>query len=213
MKIPSIKGIVAGVGITIASAAFTLPASAVKTQIQQVQKIQKDTTDTFTRTAPEITPSGISDSLVLKYAPSPIITVQGEKKSAIFVVDLSKNVLYHYDETGKPQMAYLVASGKPSTPTDKGIRVVSHTETYPYKSAPPSTKRYRNPRDYGPKAIILRILDPLTGETTQTGEFIHGNKDASSIGKYISKGCIRMDNEVIKKLAQIVKRGDIILIK
>ncbi len=213
MKIPSIKGIVAGVGITIASAAFTLPASAVKSQIQHVQKIRQDTTDTFTRVVPDVTPSGINDSLVLKNAPSPIITVQGEKKSAIFVVDLSKNVLYHYDEAGKPQMAYLVASGKPTTPTDKGVRIVSDTETYPYKSAPRSTKRYRNPRDYGPRAIILRILDPLTGETKQTGEFIHGNKDASSIGKYASKGCIRMDNEVIKKLANLVKRGDIILIK
>ena len=210
MKIPSIKGIAAGIGITVTAGvlAFSTPAKAQNRQKTPI--IQKDT---FTRTVSEITPSGVSDSLVLKAAPNPFVTVMGEKKSAVFVIDLAKNVLYHYDEAGKAQTAYLVATGKASTPTSKGLRIVSHVETYPYKSAPPSTKRYKNPRDYGPKAIIVEKLDSLTGEKTLTGEFIHGNRDASSIGKYISKGCIRMDNEVIKKLAKIVKRGDLILIR
>ena len=46
-----------------------------------------------------------------------------------------------------------------------------------------------------------------------TGQFIHGNNDVTSIGKRASKGCIRMDNEVIKYLASIVKRGDFVIIK
>lgn len=213
MKIPSLKAFAVGIGMTLAAGNLVYSSAETKAQIRRTQIIKQDTTDVFVSSMPEITPQGVNDSLVLKNAPSPLITVQGEKKNAVFVIDLSKNVLYHYDENGKAQMAYLIASGKPSTPTDKGLRIVSHTETYPYKSAPSTTKRYKHPKDYGPRAIILRILDPLTGETTQTGEFIHGNKDASSIGKYISKGCIRMDNEVIKKLAKVVKHGDIILIK
>ncbi len=48
---------------------------------------------------------------------------------------------------------------------------------------------------------------------SQTGQFIHGNNDISSLGKYASLGCIRMDNEVIKKLAKEVKRGDIVVIR
>ena len=42
---------------------------------------------------------------------------------------------------------------------------------------------------------------------------LHGNSNKSSLGKYASLGCIRMDNEVIKQLSKEVKRGDIIIIK
>ena len=45
------------------------------------------------------------------------------------------------------------------------------------------------------------------------GEFIHGNNDSTSIGKKVSMGCIRMDNNVIKYLSGVVKRGDFVVIK
>ena len=38
------------------------------------------------------------------------------------------------------ESASLVASGKASTPTDTGIRVVSNIETYPYRTASPKTR-------------------------------------------------------------------------
>lgn len=167
--------------------------------------------DTFEITS--VTPKGVENSNILKYAPSPNIIIESEIKTAKFVVDLSKNHLYHYNEQGEAINAYLIASGKKSTPTETGVRIVTHVETYPYKTASPSTKRRKNPNDYGPKIICLRKLDPYTGETAPTGEFIHGNNNPASIGKYASKGCMRMDNEIIKKLAQEVKAGDIVVIK
>lgn len=159
-----------------------------------------------------IPPSGTNNELILKNAPSPDVSVMGVNKKAKFVVDLSKNVLYSYNADGEAEQAYLIASGKKSTPTDTGIRVVSHVETYPYRTAPRATKRRKNPRDYGPKIIILNDLNVKTGKQTQIGEFIHGNNKPESIGKYASKGCMRMDNEVIKILAAQVKRGDIVKI-
>ena len=165
--------------------------------------------DTFVKTAP--TPEGISVDELAKEAPSAAIKVNGENKFAKFVVDLSENVLYTYNN-GKPENVYLIASGKKSTPTTPGVRIVSHTETFPYRTAPRHTKRRRNPRAYGPNAIILDILDTKTGERSRTGEFIHGNNDSTSIGKYASKGCMRMNNEVIKELAKNAKRGDIVII-
>ena len=110
-------------------------------------------------------------------------------------------------------MAYLIASGKKSTPTDTGIRIVSNIERWPYKTAGLATKRRKNPNDYGPRALILRKIDPKTGETAPTGEFIHGNNNRKSLGKYASKGCMRMDNTVIKEMATLVKKGDIVIIK
>ena len=81
-----------------------------------------------------------------------------------------------------------------------------------FESAGKATKRYKTPRDYGPKALILQKVDPLTGKLTPTGEFIHGNNNKNSLGTYASKGCMRMDNEVIKEIAKQVKKGDYILI-
>lgn len=168
--------------------------------------------DTFTKTM-EVPPSGTSERTVLLGAPSPEIYIEGEKKTATIVVDLSKNILYKYNEDGDAEYAYLVASGKKTAPTDPGVRIVTHIETYPYKSAPLSTKRRKNPGDYGPKIICLETLDPETGRRGKTGEFIHGNKNPNSLGKYASLGCIRMDNDVIRQLSREVKRGDIVIIR
>ncbi len=169
--------------------------------------------DTFVKAEPDIPPKGTAEKNILNKAPNPHITIAGEEKTAKITVDLSKNILYKYDNEGHAQMAYLIASGKKNTPTDKGIRIVTHVETYPYRSAPRYTKRRRNPGAYGPKIICLNKIDKSTGEQSQTGEFIHGNNNPSSIGKYASLGCMRMDNEVIKELAGEVKRGDIVIIK
>ena len=57
------------------------------------------------------------------------------------------------------------------------------------------------------------MIDPKTGKKWDNGEYIHGNNKASSIGKYASKGCVRMDNEVIQILAKQVKNGDVVIMK
>jgi len=198
---PQIKYIMAGSVLSGALLAIT-PTSAMS--INQPQQ------DTFAKDS--VPPSGTTNEKFLASAPSPNVKVCGENKKAKFVVDISKNVLYTYDQNGQPTCAYRIASGKASTPTHTGIRIVSHTETYPYRTAPRHTKRRRTPRAFGPKAIIIDILDTKTGERSQIGEFIHGNNDSTSIGKYASKGCMRMDNEVIKELAKNAKRGDIVII-
>lgn len=190
-------------GLTLAIASLPLGANRIC-----AQNSQKD--DFSITTA---TPKGTDSKNILAGAPSPDIEITGEKKTAKFVVDLSTNTLYKYNVQGKAEMAYLIASGKESTPTSKGVRIVTHTETYPYRTAPRGTKRRRSPGAYGPKIICLNKIDPQTGEQSQTGEFIHGTNDLSSIGKYASHGCMRMDNEVIKELSQEVKRGDIVIIK
>lgn len=154
--------------------------------------------DLFVKVDSFVVPEGTGEPFVLRNAPSPWLSVVGETKSAKIVVDLSKNILYKYDDRGQPEKAYLIASGKKSTPTEIGVREVLNIESWPYRMASKSTKRYKNPNDYGPRALILQKLDPITGEKSPTGEFIHGNNNPKSLGKYASKGCIRMDNEVIR---------------
>lgn len=210
MKITPAFAIKKNIGAIIAAGTLMTAPFAIKAQNNTGDNAL--TQDIFQRET-LVTPSGTTNARFLACAPDPSVEVAGEKKTATIVVDLSNNTLYHYDEEGNALAAYLVASGKPGSKTPSGLRIVNHVETYPYKEAPPSTKRRRQPWNYGPKAIILDKLDPYTGEASQAGIFIHGNNDASSIGEYASLGCIRMDNEVIKELSQKVKRGDIVLFK
>ncbi len=156
---------------------------------------------------------GTSDSLILSKSPNPSIYYMGEKRNAKIVVSVSDNVLYYYDNSGKPIRAYSVATGKSSTPTQPGVNMVSHVEKYPYLTAPRSTKRRRSPSSFGPHIIILDNVDVHTGERSMTGQFIHGNNDSTSIGKRVSNGCIRMSNKVINYLSKLVKRGDLVVIK
>ncbi len=194
--------------VGIISAFITSPLVTVNSLANVSQN-----SDTFIKTIRTVPAKGSSEKALLLNAPNPNIEIAGENKIAKIVVDLSENILYKYDEEGNAKIAYLIASGKKTTPTDKGVRIVTHIETYPYRTAPRGTKRRRNPGAYGPKIICLNKIDTKTGIQSQTGEFIHGTNNPGSIGKYVSQGCMRMDNEVIKTLVKEVKRGDIVVIK
>lgn len=194
---------------------IALPLLAANTSKTFAQTSQNVAADTFERS---VTPHGIKDSTALLNAPKPDITIAGEKKKAGIVVDISKNVLYRYDKEGNPVNAYLIASGKKRTPTDKGVRIVTHKEKYPYRGAPRRSKRRRAPKDYGPMIICLNKIDTKTGEQSSTGEFIHGCRSfektfESTPGRYVSHGCMRMANEVIAELAPTVEKGEIVIIK
>jgi lipoprotein-anchoring transpeptidase ErfK/SrfK len=91
-----------------------------------------------------------------------------------------------------------VAIGAPSTPTPTGksyIRVLLETPD------PASV--------YGPYAYGLSghsdVLTEFNGGDGEIG--LHGNNDASVLGKSVTAGCIRMDNGEISKLAQMLPLG------
>ena len=190
----------------IISAALVTPALINKTYAVTPEN------DVFVSADSLITPKGISaDSAKISY-PSPVINVGGNEINAAVIVDLNKNILYKYDEFGKPKTAYLVASGKKSTPTKPCIKRVTHIENYPYSTAPETTKRRNAPSDYGPRVICLEIIDKNSGAVSGVdGQFIHGNHDESSLGKYASLGCVRMDNNAVKELSLGLKRGDYVV--
>lgn len=153
----------------------------------------------------------------LKAAPSPIVTIAGKEKNVGIIVDTKTNKLYRYNSAGDVIDGYHVATGRLKSNgkslTTPGIRRVHHIEDYPYSKAY-GTKRKANPKAYGPNILYLTIINPKTGaEEGSNGEFIHGNNDASSIGKYKSGGCVRMDNDVIKQFSKEVMVGTLVLIK
>lgn len=159
-----------------------------------------------------VTPQGITDTLVLMNAPSPKIEVVGKSMYAKLVIDIKNNTLYKYDKNGFPLKAYLVATGARGTRTMPGLRVVTYMERFPYQSLPDS-KRALDPYSYGPYIIFLNVVDPKTGRQYVVEQLLHGNGNEYSIGKKVSHGCVRTNNNVMRKeLSKEVKRGDYILL-
>ncbi len=91
-----------------------------------------------------------------------------------------------------------VAVGAPSTPTPPGLY---YTRVLLQTPDPHSV--------YGPFAYGLSAhSDALTtfgGGDAEIG--VHGNNDASALGKSVSHGCIRMDNAAITMLAETLPLG------
>lgn len=180
---------------------------------EHIENIQNAPVDTLVQ---ELNPTQLGFDELLE-APDPTITIKGKNHKATIVVDTKTNKLYRYEKDGQVKDGYHVATGvigrNGRSITDTGIRCVDHIETYPYSSAV-GTKRKKNPKAYGPNVLYLTIVDPKTGDILgSNGEFIHGNNKPSSIGTHASHGCVRMDNEVIKKFAQEVPVGSYVLIK
>ena len=132
---------------------------------------------------------------------------------AKIVIDIANNTLYKYDEDGFPLKAYLVATGARGTRTMAGLRIVTHKEKFPYKGAPKECKRLIDPYSYGPYIIFMNRVNPKTGRQIYVDQFLHGNGNERSIGRKVSHGCVRTNNEVMKKeLSKEVNRGDYILL-
>lgn len=86
---------------------------------------------------------------------------------------------------------YIVATGKPSTPTPKGtFRIIN---------------RAINPG--GPFGARWLGLNAPNGDYG-----IHGTNNPSSIGKSVSNGCIRMFNDQVIELSNFVPIGTIVTI-
>lgn len=91
-----------------------------------------------------------------------------------------------------------IAIGKPSTPTPTGryyIRVLIQAPN-------PNTV-------YGPYAYGLSshsdVLSNFNGGDGEIG--IHGNDDSSVLGRSVTHGCIRIDNDAIARLAGVLPLG------
>jgi lipoprotein-anchoring transpeptidase ErfK/SrfK len=91
-----------------------------------------------------------------------------------------------------------VANGAPATPTPPGLfytRVLLQT---------PDPRSVYGPFAYGLSAHS-DALTTFAGGDAEIG--IHGNNDASALGKSVSHGCIRMDNDAIIALSKVLPLG------
>jgi len=105
------------------------------------------------------------------------------------VVDLSRRMLV-LSEAGRTVLTAPVAIGAPPTPTPPGSYYVDQRLVAPDPSGP-----------YGPAAVGISGFSPTLTGWTQGGPLaIHGTNRPDLIGQAVSHGCVRVRNDILRRL-------------
>ena len=121
-------------------------------------------------------------------------------KGQYLIINSKKNKLGYFKD-GVLVKEFSVATGKSSTPTPQGkFKIVNKIKNRPYYSGGIPGGSPNNP--LGDRWLGLHV-----GVTYGTTYAIHGNNNASSIGKHVSGGCIRMHNSEIRWLFEQINVG------
>lgn len=127
---------------------------------------------------------------IIKTDLSTVVRYTGINPTYFITVNTSRHILSLY-KNGKLIKSYPVAVGKSSTPTPKG--------TYQIKN------KAINPG--GPFGARWLGLNHPKG-----GYGIHGTNNPSSIGYNVSNGCVRMHNNAVIELSNLVPIGTVVTI-
>ncbi|KAA0232815.1 MAG: hypothetical protein JJLCMIEE_01971 [Acidimicrobiales bacterium] len=123
--------------------------------------------------------------------------VEVEYNDYRIVVELGEHMLTLY-ERGEPSMTIPVGVGTQDTPTPGGVFYIKEL-----------LQPVQEDSVYGDYAYGLsgysNVLDSFNGTEAIIG--IHGTNDPSTIGADVSHGCIRMTNENIGRLVQLLPLG------
>ncbi|WP_240875915.1 L,D-transpeptidase family protein [Shimazuella soli] len=131
---------------------------------------------------------------------SPNNSYAAQDEPIYYQIEINKetNKLYLYAD-GKVKKTYPVATGRSNDLTPEGtFPLVVKIVDPKWKDTPGGDPK--NP--LGPRWHGLEV----NGDRGRTYG-IHGTNDPDSIGKHASSGCVRMNNEDVKELYQIVNEG------
>jgi len=135
----------------------------------------------------------------------------------LIILDLANTTLYFY-QNGNPIYEFPVGVGKLSTPTPRGVgRIYEKREeiTFRYGSGPRRGKKIRWSRLSDGEVIRMPYNDMRALAIDINGKrnvSIHSTTEDDSIGKKISKGCIRIKIPDLLILFPLVKKGTSIII-
>jgi lipoprotein-anchoring transpeptidase ErfK/SrfK len=121
---------------------------------------------------------------------------------ARIVVDLSERLVRLY-RNGRLVLTSRAAVGSAATPTPTGRFYVNQRLVPTITDGP-----------YGPGAVgISAFSDVLTGWAQGGPVAIHGTNEPWSIGRAVSNGCIRLRNDVLRRVFAIAIAGTPVVIK
>lgn len=124
---------------------------------------------------------------------------------SFLIVNKKTNELAFVDEN-RVQTVITVATGKKEDLTPEGLHTITVKAKNPY---------YRKKEIDGgnPKNPLgTRWIGFDAKETDGRIYGIHGTNNPASIGKYVSEGCIRMQNEAVESLFDLIPIGTKLLV-
>ncbi|MBT2648883.1 L,D-transpeptidase family protein [Bacillus sp. ISL-34] len=129
----------------------------------------------------------------------------GAAARQLIIINKANNQLAYY-ENDKLVRVFIVATGKKAAYTPEGkFKVVTKIVNRPYYKG--------NIRGGDPKNPLGKRWLGINARNTPGNTYaIHGNNDPTTIGKYISAGCIRMYNNDVQWLYDRVKMNTVVLI-
>ncbi|WJR77666.1 L,D-transpeptidase [Bradyrhizobium sp. NP1] len=134
-----------------------------------------------------------------------IVSLDSREGPGTVIIDTGNTVLYYVLGGGRA-VRYGVGVGRQGF-TWSGVQTVSRKAEWP-DWYPPSEMIARQP--YLPRFIAGGPGNPLGARAMYLGSSeyrIHGTNDPSTIGKFVSSGCIRMTNEDVTDLFNRVNIG------
>jgi L,D-transpeptidase ErfK/SrfK len=128
------------------------------------------------------------------------------------VINLPELRLYYFTPDGQYVYTYPVGLGRMEWRTPLAKTTVISKETDPIWTVPPSIHAYvlQETGTELPSRVMPgpdNPLGPYALRLGTSGYLIHGTNQPWSVGKYVSSGCIRLHNEDITELHQIVPVG------
>jgi len=145
------------------------------------------------------------DSLLPQRLRRQVVNFDTREAPGTIIIDTGNTVLYHVLGGGRA-IRYGVGVGRQGF-TWSGIQTISRKAEWP-DWYPPSQMIARQP--YLPRFVAGGPGNPLGARAMYLGSSeyrIHGTNDPTTIGKFVSSGCIRMTNEDVTDLFSRVNIG------
>src|ERR1700688_1027910 len=158
----------------------------------------------LTPTEPALTDEGDSSVLPERLRRT-IVALDTREAPGTVIIDTGNTVLYYVLGPGRA-IRYGVGVGREGF-TWSGVQSISHKAEWP-DWHPPAEMIARQP--YLPRFMAGGPGNPLGARAMYLGSSqyrIHGTNDPSTIGKFVSSGCIRLTNEDVTDLFNRVNVG------
>ncbi len=139
-----------------------------------------------------------------------VISFESREAPGTIVIDTGHTTLYYVLGQGRA-IRYGVGVGREGF-TWSGVQTVSRKASWP-DWHPPAEMIARQP--YLPRFVAGGPGNPLGAAAMYLGSSayrIHGTNDPSTIGKFVSSGCIRLTNEDVQDLASRVSVGTKVIV-
>jgi lipoprotein-anchoring transpeptidase ErfK/SrfK len=134
-----------------------------------------------------------------------VVSLDTREAPGTIIIDTGSTVLYYVLGQGRA-IRYGVGVGREGF-TWSGVQTISHKAEWP-DWHPPAQMIARQP--YLPRFVAGGPGNPLGARAMYLGSSdyrIHGTNDPSTIGKFVSSGCIRLTNEDVADLFSRVEIG------